>query len=81
MKGLEIKNGCKKSMETYRKTLDNKPANKDMLEKIQCKERKRQQKTIIPSLNGMGHHAVAWESTSQWMGGAMAQWRNGGEGG
>ena len=33
----------------------------------------------LPSLVGMGHHALAWESTSQWMGsyGSMDEWRRG----
>ena len=50
-----------------------------MLEKLQCKGSKSMKKTSIPSLVGIGHHALAWESTSQWMGsyGSMEELRRG----
>ena len=39
----------------------------------------KQKETSIPSLVGMGHHALVWKSTSQWMGsyGSMEEWRRG----
>ena len=43
---------------------------------------KQDKKQIIPSFGGMGHHSLAWRSTSLSLGneGAMAQWEDGGEG-
>ena len=49
-----------------------------MLENYNLTKQKHE-KTSIPSLVGMGHHALAWESTSQWMGsyGSMEEWKRG----
>ena len=49
-----------------------------MLENYNLTKQKTE-KTCIPSLVGMGHHALAWERTHQWMGsyGSMEEWRRG----
>ena len=41
--------------------------------------KQKHKKISIPSLVTMGHHALAWESTSQWMGsyGSVEEWRRG----
>ena len=53
--------------------LNNKPANKQWIRINQINNTKKE---VIPSLDGMGHHALAWRSTSLERGsyGSMERW-------
>ena len=60
----------------YKNMLNNKPANKQWIRQNQINNTKQQ---VIPSLDGMGHHVLAWRSTSLERGsyGSMGGWMRG----